>query len=264
VRCAKTRVALAQAILRRVSRRILITGASSGIGRALAQVLAARGDSLLLVARRADLLEELAAEIGPSARALPLDVTDTGALVAAMRRADDERPLDVVIANAGAGVAKGADSISWEGIERSCRVSFVGAAATVTAVLPRMVERGAGHVVGISSLTAIGGPLPHAAAYAASKAGFSMLLDCLRLDVAPAGVAVTTVHAGFVDTAMTSGADHPLPLMWSAERAAGFIVDRLASRPARIDFPWPLATLTRVAKQLPRPLYDRIARGLRR
>ena len=91
-----------------------------------------------------------------------------------------------------------------------------------------------------------------------------MLLDCLRLDVAPAGVAVTTVHAGFVDTAMTSGADHPLPLMWSAERAAGFIVDRLASRPARIDFPWPLATLTRVAKQLPRPLYDRIARGLRR
>ena len=240
---------------------ILITGASSGIGAALARVLAARGDSLILVARRADLLGALAAELG--ARALPLDVTDTGALVAAMRAADEERPLDMVIANAGAGVAKGADAISWEGIERSCQVSFVGAAATVTAVLPRMVERGAGHVVGISSLTAIGGALPRAAAYAASKAGLSMLLDCLRLDVAPAGVAVTTVHAGFVDTAMTAAADHPLPLQWSPERAARFIVDRLPSRPARIDFPWPLATLTRAAKFIPKPFYDRIARGLR-
>jgi short-subunit dehydrogenase len=249
-----------------VTRHVLLTGASSGIGRALAQVLAARGDSLILIARRAELLDEVAAacrRAGADARALPLDIADPDALVAAMRRADDERPIDVVIANAGAGVARGAEAISWEGIRRSCEVSFVGAAATVTALLPRMVARRSGHVVGVSSLTAIGGALPRASAYAAAKAGFSMLLDCLRLDVAPAGVAVTTIHAGFVDTAMTEGADHPLPFLWSPDRAARFIAARLDARPARVDFPWPLATLTRAAKFIPRPLYDRIARGLR-
>lgn len=243
-----------------------LTGASSGIGRALALGLARRTGEITLVARRAALLEEVAAEVraaGGRARVLALDVTDTARLVEALRRVDDERPLDLVIANAGAGAAPGQDPTSWEAIADSCQVSFVAAAATVTAVLPRMSARGRGHVVGVSSLSAVGGALPRAAAYAASKAGLSMLLDCLRLDVAPHGVAVTAVHPGFVDTAMTAGADHPLPLLWSAERAAAHILQRLPRRPARIDFPWPLALAARASMVLPRGVRDRLVRGLR-
>jgi short-subunit dehydrogenase len=244
----------------------VVTGASSGIGRALALGLAGRAGRLTLIARRAPLLEEVAAsvrEAGGDARVLPLDVSDPAALVAALRALDDERPLDLIVANAGAGAAAGHAPESWEAIADACQVSFVAAAATVTAVLPRLVERGHGHVVGLSSLSAVAGGLPRAAAYAAAKAGLSKLLECLRVDVAPRGVAVTCVHAGFVDTAMTAGADHRLPLLWSAERAAGHILARLPRRPATIDFPWPLVLAARAHAALPRALRDRLARGVR-
>jgi short-subunit dehydrogenase len=241
----------------------VVTGASSGIGRALAVGLGRLAGRVTLIARRAALLEEVAREAGGDARAVPLDVRDTDRLVATLRALDDERPVDLVIANAGAGAAPGRDPLSWEAIADSCQVSFVAAAATVTALLPRMVARGRGHVVGVSSLSAVGGALPRAAAYAGAKAGLSMLLDCLRLDVAPRGVAVTAVHPGFVDTAMTAGADHPLPLLWSAERAAAHILERLPRRPARLDFPWPLALAARSSTLLPRGVRDRLARGLR-
>lgn len=246
---------------------VFLTGASSGIGRALALGLAQPGNHLILVARRAALLDELAAVVrarGAEAETLALDVGRTDDLVAAMRAADDVHPIDLVIANAGAGPPRGSDPLSWEALAPSATTSFVAAAATVTALLPRMVARGAGHVVGVSSLSAIGGPLPKAAPYVASKAGLTMLLDCLRLDAAPSGVAVTAVHPGFVDTDMTRGADHPLPFLWSAERAADHILARLPSRPARIDFPAPLVWTIRAAQLLPRPLYDRIVRATRR
>jgi short-subunit dehydrogenase len=246
---------------------IFLTGASSGIGRALALGLARPGTQLILCARRAALLEELAAEVrarGAGAETLALDVGRTDDLVAAMRAADDVRPIDMVIANAGAGPPRDADPLSWEAMAASCTTSFLGAAATVTAILPRMVARRAGHVVGISSLSAIGGPLPRAAPYVASKAGLTMLLDCLRLDVAPSGVAITAVHPGFVDTDMTRGADHPLPFLWTAERAADVILARLPARPARIDFPAPLLWTIRAAGLLPRGLYERIVRASRR
>ena len=247
--------------------RALVTGASSGIGRALAVSLAKRGHEVVLAARRESLLVDLADELrraGGRATVLPLDVADTDATVASLRRLDDEAPLDMVIANAGVGVPpEVTDPTSWEAIEAAFHTNFCGAAATLTAVLPAMVRRAHGHLVGISSLASFGA-LPASAAYCAPKAGLSMLLDCLRLDLLDTGVAVTTVHLGFVRTPMVERSTHPMPQLLEADDAAERIVTALASRPAILELPQPLAAATRALAKLPRFVREGVSRGIGR
>lgn len=245
----------------------LVTGASSGIGRALSLALAARGYDVVLVARREPRLLELADDIrraGGHASALQLDVSDTDATVAALRRLDAEVPLDLIVANAGVGVPPEAtDPTSWEAIEAACHTNFCGAAATLTAVLPAMVKRRRGHLVGISSLASFGA-LPFSAAYCAPKAGLSMLLDCLRLDLLDTGVAVTTVHLGFVRTPMVERSTHPMPQLLEADDAAERIVAALAARPAVLELPQPLAAATRALASLPRFVREGVSRRMGR
>ncbi len=195
----------------------------------------------------------------------PMDVGDTERTVARIREIDRSLGdgIDLVIANAGVGERKGHASYAWEAIADACHVNFTGAAATLTAILPAMVARGRGHLVGISSLASFG-PLPRSAAYCAAKAGLSMLLECLRLDVQDAGVKVTSVHVGFVRTPMTAQATHPMPQLLEVDAAADHIVDALAEGPANIDFPQPLAAVTWAASRLPRAVRDRLHRGLAR
>jgi short-subunit dehydrogenase len=145
-------------------RTALVTGASSGIGQALAERLAANGTLVVLAARRADRLHAVATSIeadGGEARVEPMDVGDTTATVARIRALDAELGgFDLVIANAGVGMKhKGLPTYSWEAMAGTCHVNFCGAAATMTAVLPQMVERGKGHVVGISSIASFT-PIP--------------------------------------------------------------------------------------------------------
>ena len=245
--------------------RALVTGASSGIGRALARALAAHGHEVVLAARREALLLALAEDIrsgGGRASVLPLDVSETGATVAALRRLDAETPLDLIVANAGVGVPPEAtDPTSWEAIEAACHTNFCGAAATLTAVLPAMVKRGRGHLVGISSLASFGA-LPFSAAYCAPKAGLSMLLECLRLDLLDTGVAVTTVHLGFVRTPMVERSTHPMPQLLEADDAAERIVTALARRPAVLELPQPLAAATRALARLPRFVREGVSRRM--
>lgn len=238
-------------------RRALVTGASSGIGRAIAGALARRDVEVILAARRRNLLAAVAAELGKRARVVPLDLFDPDDAVATIRALDDERPIDLVIANAGVGPDLGVDPSSWEAIRGPCRVNFTGAAATLTALLPRMIARRRGHLVGVSSIAALGA-LPKSAAYCAPKAGLSMLLDCLRLDAEPHGVAVTAVHLGFVDTPMVAHREGPMPQAMSATVAAERIVRALARRPPRIDLPRSLALAARLASLLPHPLHKRL------
>jgi len=246
-------------------RTCLITGASSGIGHALALEIASHGVEVIACARREDALDALVGAIaarGGKARAVVLDVADTEATVATLRRLDDEhRGLELVIANAGVGLVEGHDAHSWEALGPACHTNFTGAVATLTAVLPRMIARRRGHLVGISSLASFGA-LPDAAAYCAPKAGLSMFLDCLRLDLAPHGIAVTTVAPGFVRTAMIERSTHPMPQIVEPDRAARLIWRRLRRRPARIDFPQPLAFFTRLFGGLPRVLHDRLMKLL--
>ena len=216
------------------------------------------------------LLHEVAAGIaaaGGRARVAPLDVADTERTVARIRDIDAEiGGLDLVIANAGIGAGSAERTLaaySWEAIGGPCHVNFCGAAATLTAALPRMIERRRGHLVGISSLAAFGA-LPGHAGYCAPKAGLSMLLECLRMDVMEHGVHVTAVHPGFVRTAMTARSRQRMPLVMEAEPAADLIVRALPTAPATIDFPRTLALAARLGAALPRPLRDRLLRRITR
>jgi NAD(P)-dependent dehydrogenase (short-subunit alcohol dehydrogenase family) len=239
----------------------LVTGASSGIGRALAKELARRGARVVLAARRAELLHQVRERIvadGHLAEVEPMDVSDGDATVRAIEALDDRLGLDLVVACAGVGPADPfAPAYSYDNLRGPCHVNFCGAVATLTAILPRMVERRRGHLAAVSSLSALI-PLADSAPYCSPKAGLDMLLDCIRLDVAAHGVAVTTIHLGFVDTPMVAHRAGPMPQLMSAAAAAERIADALPARPARIDLPRALALATRAAAALPRPLRDRL------
>jgi short-subunit dehydrogenase len=244
-------------------RHALVTGASSGLGEGLARQLAAGGIHVFLAARRLDSLEALRDELGRagcSTTAVRIDVADTEATVAKIREIDLETPLDLVIANAGVGANHEAQApYALEAIRDAFHTNFCGAAATLTAVLPQMVARKRGHLVGIGSLASLG-PLPQSAAYCTPKAGLHMLLECLRLDTADAGIVVTNVQVGFVKTPMLEGVTHPLPGLMSVEEASKTIVEGILDGREDIVFPKALAWATKAAANLPRFVQKSVAR----
>jgi short-subunit dehydrogenase len=241
---------------------VLITGASSGIGRALSVELGRRGASLGLLARRANALEELVAEVagaGGEALALQADVRDAEA----MRAATDtlrERfgPIDVLIANAGVGATTHAKDLRAAEVAEVININLLGAVNSVTAVLPEMVSRGQGQLVAISSLAAYRG-LVKSAAYCASKAGLSAFFESLRLDLHDTGVDVTIIHPGFIKTALTSGRHAQMPYLMELQDATRKIVHAIEARKKSYAFPWQLASIVRAALLMPVFLYDRIA-----
>lgn len=240
-------------------RSALITGASSGIGRSLALALAKTGAEVVLCARRVDELERAADEIrraGGKARPLEMDVADTERTVASIRQVDtDMGGLDLVIACAGQMLALDAKRLTWERIRDLCQVNFNGAIATMTAVLPQMVARRSGHLVGISSIGALA-PLPTGSAYCATKSGLATFCDILRLDLVDSGVKVTCVFPGPVRTAMVAHNKKEPPLMISPDEAADLILSQLSHAPAEIAFPLPMVATLKAMAMLPTPLRD--------
>jgi short-subunit dehydrogenase len=246
-----------------MAKTALITGASSGIGAALARHLGGEGWEVVLCARRRGALEEVAASLSGRGRVEVLDVSDGDATAAAVRRVDEEvGGLDLVVANAGTSELRWSGDLSWEDCHPMLEVHVAGALATLTAVLPRMVERGRGHLVGVSSMAAYRG-LPHNALYGASKAFLSTFLESLRVDLAGTGVAVTDVRPGFVRTAMTDAVDSPKPFMMEPEEAASRIARGIIRREPVVAFPWATEALVRSIRLLPAPVYERAARLVR-
>jgi NADP-dependent 3-hydroxy acid dehydrogenase YdfG len=245
---------------------VLITGASSGIGEALAIEYGARGAYVALVARRE---AELAAVVdkvtsrGGRALAIPCDVANDEAIFAAVRRADSELGgLDMVIANAGVGSSGHASTLKWQETARLIDVNIKGAFATLSAAIPIFLAQQRGQLVGVSSLAGKRG-LPESGAYSASKAALSAFLETLRVDLRAAGISVTDVQPGFVSTPINPTANKGMPLLWTAEKAARVIATRLERAPAVVSFPWPLAFATSALRVLPNWLYDSIARVVR-
>src|SRR5205823_7627306 len=243
-------------------RVVLVTGASSGIGRGLAVELARRGAAVGLLARRGEVLKEIVNEIeaaGGRALALPADVTNA----TAVRRAAAELsakfgPIDVLFANAGVGATTHAKDLEAKQVASVVDVNIIGVVNSVTAVLPGMVERGRGQLVAISSLAAYRG-LPKSAAYSASKAAVSAFFESLRLDLYGSGVAVTIIHPGFIKTPLTAGRHAQMPFLMELDDAIKKIIRAIEARKKSYAFPWQLATIVRAGMVLPASWYDKVA-----
>jgi len=241
----------------------MITGASSGIGGALAIKLAKRGAKLGLVARRAEALGEIARAVetaGSRALVLPADVRDADSLRKAAEQLQSALgSVVVLIANAGIGPTRDASNLDAAEVSDVINVNVVGASNSVAAVVPQMVARGEGHLVVISSLAAYRG-LPRSAAYCASKAAVSAFFESVRLDLEPKGIAVTIIHPGFIKTPLTSGREAQMPFLMELDEAVDKIMRAIEKRKKSYAFPWQLATIVRAGMIMPIWMYDWIAR----
>lgn len=236
-----------------------LTGASSGFGQALAPLIAKEGHAVALIARREGPIQQLATAIrdaGGSAMAVACDVTDRGSVKEAVKRCEQELgPVTRLVANAGIAEPNPGDKFDSTVFERIIRTNLIGVAYCVEAVVPGMVERKDGHIVGISSLAGFRG-LPGVAGYCAAKAALTAMLESLRLDLRRHHIAVTTICPGFVKTAMTARNKSPMPFLMELDDAVKKMHSAIRKKKTLVTFPWPLATLTKVGRLMPSRLYD--------
>jgi NAD(P)-dependent dehydrogenase (short-subunit alcohol dehydrogenase family) len=235
----------------------LVTGAASGLGRQLALNLAAEGAIIAAVDLQAEALEKLAADLGGKGCAWAVaDVTTFAALREAVDKLQDRLgPVDVLIASAGIGVETSAQDFHAADFEAVARVNLIGVANSVAAVLPGMLARRRGHLVAISSLASFRG-LPRMAAYCAAKSGVNALMESLRFELKPSGIAVTTICPGWIRTPMTANLKLPMPNILEVEDAARRILDAVRRRRALYAFPWSSAWRVRLLRWLPPGLGD--------
>ena len=241
---------------------VMITGASSGLGRGMALEITARSGHLGLLARREDLLNEIVAEAKKKdvkAVAATADVRDAKAVREAADRFRKELgPIDILIANAGIGTADHAASLTPEHAANVIGINVLGAVNSVAAVLPEMIERNSGRLVAISSLAAYRG-LAKSAAYCASKAALSAYFESLRIDLRHAGIGVTTIHPGFIKTDLTAGRHSKMPYLMELDDGVRRIITAIEKEKKTYAFPWQLATIVRASMMMPAAMYDWIA-----
>lgn len=244
------------------NKTVMITGASSGIGKGLALEIAARGGRLGLIARREDVLKEIVDEIkqhNGTAVAISADVRDANALKQAADRVRAELgPIDVLIANAGVGVTDHGAKLDPQVVADVININVLGAVNSAAAVLPEMVERKSGQLVAIASLAGYRG-LPKSAAYCASKAALSSFFESLRIDLRHTGVTVSIIYPGFIKTPLTSGRQAKMPYLMELDDGVKKIVTAIEKGKKSYAFPWQLATLVRSSLIMPPSLYDWIA-----
>lgn len=224
---------------------IAITGASSGLGATLAKVYAQKGITLFLSGRNEERLYSVAracTEKGAEVFTYPLDVTSLPAVSTWLAQAWQERPIDLIIANAGISAGSGGKGEKWDQVKQIFDTNIYGVLHTVEAILPHMQKRQAGHIAIVSSLAAFRG-LPSSPSYSASKAAVKTYGEALRGLLQGTGIHVTVITPGYIDTPMTQVNHFPMPFLWPVDKAALYIKKRLVYNPARIAFPFPLATL---------------------
>ncbi|MBC8739248.1 SDR family NAD(P)-dependent oxidoreductase [Paraburkholderia sp. UCT31] len=247
-------------------RHIVITGASAGLGRALASAYAGPSVVLALLGRDAQRLEASAQacrEKGASVWTALIDVRDAQAMQTWLHRFDDAHPIDLLIANAGAASTL-ASATDWEDLARTAAIvdtNFYGAMHAVLPVIARMRARKHGHVTLICSLAALRG-MAISPAYCASKAAIKAYGDSVRPILSRDGVRMSIVLPGFVKTAMSDVFPGDKPFLWSADKAAQHIQRKLAAGRAEIAFPSLLAFGMRLLPLLPAVLADAILGGL--
>lgn len=239
--------------------RVIITGASSGIGQALARHYAAQGASLGLIARRKPELEQLAAQLDCPCAVYAVDVRDAGGMQhAAADYLSRYGCPDIVIASAGVSYGTlteyAADARVFQEV---MDINVIGMVNTFQPYVSPMRTAGAGALVGIASVAGYRG-LPGAAAYSASKAAAIAYLESLRVELCASGVNVITICPGYITTPMTEHNPYPMPFIMSAERAARKIAGLISRAKPYAVIPWQMALVALALRLMPNWLYDRL------
>lgn len=239
--------------------RVFVTGASSGIGAALAAEYARRGARVGLVARRVEALRELGARLGDACQLHQADVRDA----AAMRQAAADflsrhDGVDVVIANAGVSAGTLTEHAEDHAVFREIMdINVLGMVHTFAPFLDGMRMARAGTLVGIASVAGIRG-LPGAGAYSASKSAAITYLESLRVECRDSGVRVLTIAPGYIATPMTAHNPYRMPFILTAEEAARRMVDVIARGRTYTVVPWQMGLVAIGLRALPRALFDRL------
>ncbi|MBI2236207.1 MAG: SDR family NAD(P)-dependent oxidoreductase [Magnetospirillum sp.] len=243
---------------------VLITGASSGIGAALARAYARPGVTLFLGGRHAGRLRAVAAvcrDKGAEVEVAEVDVTDHAAMAAWIVAADHKRPLELVVANAGISAGAGRGEVGEAQTRAIFATNFDGVVNTVLPAVAAMRPRRFGQIAIVSSVAGFRGIAP-APAYGASKAAVRVWGEGLRGELRQEGISVSVVCPGFVETPMTDVNPFPMPFLMDADRAAAIIVKGLARKKGRIAFPLPVFFVAWLLSVLPDRLADWIGRKL--
>jgi NAD(P)-dependent dehydrogenase (short-subunit alcohol dehydrogenase family) len=237
--------------------RVVISGASSGLGLALAHHYLEQGAMVAVMARRADCLQDLSKQFPQQVYCYPLDVRDSAAVQAAAQSFIARAGVpDIVIANAGISVGtltEYADDIDV--FQQVMDINMLGVIKTFQPFLAPMREAGQGLLVGIASVAGFRG-LPGAGAYSASKAALISYMESLRVELRGSGVRAVTICPGYIKTPMTAKNPYPMPFILSADEAARRIARAIASGKSFAVVPWQMGFVGRVLKLLPNWLYD--------
>ena len=245
---------------------ILISGASSGIGAALARCYAAPERTLFLGGRNEVRLAEIVEHCrqhGANATSGAVEIKDAGATSGWIEACDATAPLDLVIANAGISAGTGGAGEDDDQTRRIFATNVEGVINTVIPALGRMLPRGRGQIAIVSSLAGLRG-FPGAPAYAASKAAVRVWGESLRAYHTCDGISISVVCPGFINTPMTAANRFRMPLLMDADRAAAIIRRGLARNQGRIAFPWQLYALTMLFTVLPAAIVDPMLRRMPR
>ncbi|MFT5423851.1 MAG: short-subunit dehydrogenase [Phycisphaerales bacterium] len=242
-------------------KRVWLTGASLGIGRGLALELASCGAIIVITSRNEDALDVVRREVesrGGKALVKPGDVTDLDRMKAIASEIESEiGGVDILIANAGTHVFTQPEEFDTAEYLDLMDINYGGTLRCIEAILPGMLVRKSGQIVGIASLTGLRG-VPMAAAYGASKGAIINFLQSIRFDLQEHNIGVTIVNPGFVRTPLTDKNDFHMPFLIEPEKAARIICSAIARERNEISFPIPFSWTIRLLRVLPDLIYNRI------
>ena len=237
---------------------ILISGAANGIGRELALMCSNLGcEKLILIDIDLQGLEKVQSKLRCPSHLVRVDLSvDIDNHPELLKLAGTEE-IDIAILNAGVGGINPGDSFNEEINKKTFKINYFGTTSIISMILPKMLSREKGHIVGVASLAGLRG-MPQASTYSASKAAQITFLESLRLDLKPHNIQVTTVFPGFIKTRMTNHDEFKMPFLVSVDKTAQIIIKSIIQNRRTIYFPFPLNILSILNRFLPAFIYDRI------
>lgn len=239
--------------------KIVITGASSGLGEALALRYAYEENQLVLIARRKERLESVAQRCRAKGAEVETIIADVNDFVR-MRKVGEELSrgeIDRIILNAGVSVGHSGEVTPFEDFERLFKTNFLSVHALLEPMIPKLIEQKKGEIVFISSLASLF-TMPTSIAYSSSKRAINAYAEGLHYQLKPYGIAVMTIMPGFIDSEMTRKNHFKMPFFMSTERGVARITHAIERKKIRYAFPFRFALMIQIVSLFPQPLRDKI------